>query len=239
MISLSGGEVTLTISLSCTCRVKRAADAAVRADRVGLRLAVLVPRARGAHLVLGREHQRTRRAHLDAVAAVHAGRVGELDGELGRDAGVEAPPGDADGPRLLPLLAARVDALVAEDALGVVPHVQRVVDLHRLVDRLGRRTVGGVVVAGDTLVTRAVGHRGWAEPRRVGAVLGVPPLDVGRQREVDRRAEQLEHEPAAVPGALGVGAHDHARLDLARARRHEHPRALDLDHADPAGVLRR
>src|SRR5690348_4225505 len=49
-----------------------AAHAAVRADRVGGRLARLVPVPGFAQRVLGGEHQRARRADRDAVAAVHA-----------------------------------------------------------------------------------------------------------------------------------------------------------------------
>ena len=142
-----------------------AADAAVGTDRVGLRLAVLVPRAGGAHVVLGREHQRAGGTHLDAVAAVHARRIGKLDGVLGRDAGVEPAPGDTDGPRLLPLFAAGVDALVAEDALRIVTDVQRVVDLDGLVDRLlGQRAVWCVMVSGDAVVAGVVGGGWQAEP---------------------------------------------------------------------------
>ena len=51
----------------------RAADAAVRADRVGHGLRRLVPGARLAHVVLGLEHERAGRADADAVAAVDAG----------------------------------------------------------------------------------------------------------------------------------------------------------------------
>ena len=50
-----------------------AADAAVRADRVRDLLLLLVPGAGGAHLVLGREHERAGGTHADAVAAVDAG----------------------------------------------------------------------------------------------------------------------------------------------------------------------
>ena len=128
---------------------ERAADAAVRADRVGHGLGRLVPRAGLAHLVLGPEHQGAGRADADAVAAVDAGRVGQPDVPLGRDPGVEPAPGDRDRERVLGIDAARLDALVAEDALRVVADVQLVVDLDRLGDgRRGRLAVGGMVVAG-------------------------------------------------------------------------------------------
>ena len=78
-----------------------------------------------------------------------------------------------------------------------------------------------------------------AEAGRLGAVVLAPAGDIRGDRQVDRGAEQLQHQPPAVTGPLGVGLHDHPRLGPPRARRHEHPGALDLDHADPAGVLRR
>ena len=56
----------------------------------------------------------------------HAG-VGERDVVLGRHPGLEPTPGDADREGVLPLLPAGVHALVAQDALGVVTHVQVVV----------------------------------------------------------------------------------------------------------------
>src|SRR4029079_19172932 len=92
------------------------------------------------------EHQRARRADADAVAAVDAGAVRQGNGALGRDPGVEAAPGDGDRERVLGVLAARLDALVAEDAFRVVPDVELVVDLDRLADGLGpgaRRRGGG------------------------------------------------------------------------------------------------
>ena len=92
--------------------------------------------------MLGAEHQRAGRADRDAVAAVDAGRVGQRVGVLGGDAGVEPAAGDGDRERVLVLLAAGVDALVAEDALGVVAHVEVVVDLGRRVHGGGGLAVG-------------------------------------------------------------------------------------------------
>ena len=57
-------------------------------------------------------------------------------------------------------------------------------------------------------------------------------------REVDGRAQELEDEPAAVPDSLRVGLYLHPGLDLARAGRGEHARALDLDDADAADIRR-
>src|SRR5438093_4846075 len=101
-----------------------AADAAVGADRVGERLAGLVPGPRAAHGELGLERERARRADPDAVAAVDAGRVGERHGVLGRDARVEAAPGDGDGEGVLRVAAAGLDAVLAADARSVVAHVE-------------------------------------------------------------------------------------------------------------------
>src|SRR5205814_7314045 len=66
--------------------------------------------------------------HRDAVAAVHAGGVGEDDVVLGRDVSIEAAAGNGDRERVLMVRAAGLDALVTEDALRVVAHVQLVVD---------------------------------------------------------------------------------------------------------------
>ena len=79
-------------------------------------------------------------------------------------------PGHADGERALPLLAAGVDALVAEDALGVVPHVEVVVDLGGLGDGGRRASVGLVVVAGDERVPLALSRGGLdGGPKRDGS----------------------------------------------------------------------
>src|SRR5947209_5755908 len=194
-----------------------AADAAVRADRRDDVLVLGIPGAGDALVVLRLRHQRTGRADGDAVAAVHARRLGQLDIELGRDVGVEAAARDRDRERVLVVLAAGRDALVTEDALVVIAHVEVVVDLDLMLDARRLR----------------------AEAGRVRAVL----LDVGerlrRGGEVDRRAEQLEHETAREPHPLRVGVHDHSFLGLARARRHKRARALDLDDAHAAHVHRR
>src|SRR5678816_1957744 len=61
-----------------------AADAAVRADRVGDGLARLVPLARAAEVELALEHERARGADADAVAAVDARRLGQRSRVLRR-----------------------------------------------------------------------------------------------------------------------------------------------------------
>src|SRR5665647_1980900 len=194
-----------------------AADAAVRADRVDLRLARLVPRAVPAHLELADRHQRAGGADGDAVAAVDARRLRERDVELGGDVRGEATPGHSDGEGVLVVVAAGLDALVTEDALRVVAHVELVVDLHGLRDRQG---VG-------------------AEAVRLRVVLLDVAQRVGSGGEVDRRPEQLEHEAPARLHPRRVGVHDHAGLDLARAGGNERPGAFDLDDADAAHVHRR
>src|SRR3954447_13739567 len=98
-------------------QLEAAADAAVRADRLGYGLGGLVPLACLSHVVLALEHERPGRADGDAVPAVHARGVRERSGELGGDPGVEPASGDRDRERVLPVGAAALDALVAEDAL--------------------------------------------------------------------------------------------------------------------------
>ena len=82
--------------------------------------------------------------------------------------------------------------------------------------------------------------RPGAEPVRVGRVLVLPAVPVRRrERGVDARPQELHHEPARVPNAVGVGPDLHPGLDRARARGDERASSLDLDHADPARVDRR
>ena len=134
----SSGEVTLRILSSWTC-----SSTAQPTPQYGqivsvTRLLRRVPGAGLAHVVLGLGHQRAGRADADAVAAVDARGLGQGHGLLGRDAGVEPAPGDRDRERVLGVLAAGLDALVAEDALRVVADVEVVVDLGRLGDGRGR-----------------------------------------------------------------------------------------------------
>jgi hypothetical protein len=191
--SWSSGEVTLTIVVVLDVQRERAADAAVRADRVGHWSARLVPRAGGAHVVLALEHQRAGRADADAVAAVDARRVGQRDVELGRDAGVEAAAGDRDRERVLGVLAARLDALVAEDALRVVADVEVVVDLDRLGDGGGRRRRLGRVVVARARARRARPAGGGRGRRAVALGIGVVALDVapvGTAGAVERSTDE-------------------------------------------------
>ena len=96
---------------------ERAANAAVWADGVGLRLLLFFPCASLAHVVLTRKHECASGADLNAVAAIDARRVGEIDIEFRRDANIEATTRDTDSKSVLPLLATRINALVTHDAL--------------------------------------------------------------------------------------------------------------------------
>src|SRR5581483_1782749 len=158
------------------------ADAAVRADRLHDALPRLVPGSLRAHVVLALEHQRARRAHADAVAAVDAGRLGERHGELGGDARVEPSSRDRDRECVLGLDPARFDTLVAEDAAGVVAHVQLVVDLHGLPDGSRQPVRRLLVVAGAASVALPRLRGGSRRPVAfgLGAVVLHPPPDVRR-----------------------------------------------------------
>src|SRR3989442_909157 len=98
-------------------QVERAADATVAADGRGDLLPRFVPGARLAHVVLALEHQGAGGADADAVAAVDTGGLREADGELGRDAGIEAAAGHRDGEGVLGVGAASLDALKTQYAL--------------------------------------------------------------------------------------------------------------------------
>src|ERR1700737_4301581 len=99
---------------------------------------------------------------------------------------VEPAAAYRDGECVLSILAARFDALVAEDAFRVVAYVELVVDLHGLSD-CGALT-------------------GRAESIRSRAVTLLPARDLrASQRHVDRRLQKLEHHAPACAHALGVG----------------------------------
>ena len=244
----SSGEVTLTIrsswTWSATAQPTPQYGQIVSVDGLGR----LVPGPGLAHVVLGLEHQRAGRADADAVAAVDAGRLGQRHGLLGRDPGVEAAAGDGDRERVLGVLAARLDALVAEDALRVVADVELVVDLGRLARRSPRPRRRPARGGGRPRARRArrppraaPAARTATDPRRTAPRTRRSSRRARRagQRHVDRRAEELEHDLARQPDPLRIGLDLHPGLDLARAGRDEHARPGDLDDADPADVDRR
>src|SRR5207245_7906688 len=88
-------------------QLEAAADAAVRADRLGDSLRGLVPAALLAEVVLALEHQRPGRADRDAVATVDTGRVRQRGRGRRAHAGIAATRGDGDRDRGLPVPAAR------------------------------------------------------------------------------------------------------------------------------------
>src|SRR6266404_575946 len=104
-----------------------AAHAAVGADGVSLRLPQLVPRALLAHVILALEHQSAGGTHANAVATVHASRLGQRDIELGSNVRGKSAARHGDGESILRIHAAGFHALVAENALGVIADVEIVV----------------------------------------------------------------------------------------------------------------
>ena len=226
-------------------QLERAADTICPYCGVGDGLFGLVPGAGFAHVVLRLEHERAGRAHADAVAAEHARRLVERGVELGRDPGVEAAASDRDREGVLGVVAAGLDALVAEDALAVVAHEQVVVDL-------GRLGAGAYICGEETALFASIeGFRG--EPRTK------PPFPVeaglfGRPTVVNN-VETLVNvlgivaDGAAAYRALGTAGSPGTRLfcvsgNVARPGLYELPfgvtlRALlDLAGADdPAAVL--
>ena len=217
VMALSSGDVALTISPSCTCSVS-----VQPTPQYGQIVSVVVWRdsshaPRGAQVVLAARHQRAGRADGDAVAAVDARRVRQRDGELGRDARVEAAAGDRDRERVLVIRSARLDALVAEHALAVVADVEVVVDLRRLRDRGARRRRP---------------NRSGRQPYSVEQIASMPGA-------VDRSTDDASSSSTSLRACIDARrsrVHDHAGLDGARAARHEHARALDLDDAQAADV---
>ena len=167
-----------------------------------------------AHVVLGLEHQRAGRADADAVAAVDARRLGQRHGLLGRDPGVEAATRDRDRERVLGVLAAGLDALVAEDALRVVADVEVVVDLRRLGDGGGRRVAGGrVVVAG--LVRVALARRRRARPAGRSAW---HPRRSARRRPRSSRPARSDRRATGRPTTRGTRGPSCATAGRARSR---------------------
>src|SRR5438552_2020243 len=169
-----------------------AANAAVPTDRVGLVLARFVPLAGGAHVELAPADQRPGRAHADAVAAVHAGRIGEVDVGLARNLRVESPSGDRDGIGVLGLVATRLDAAVTEDAARHVTHVEVVVEPGWC--GYGGRDRNGTEAPGIGAGALELGH----ELRAAG--------DVGAARQ------ELQHQAARPLHARRLGTYDHAVL---------------------------
>ncbi len=97
-----------------------AAYAAIRTDGVSLDLAAFVPCAGLAHVIFALEHQRACGTDADAVAAIHAGRVGQGNVEFSSNVGGEAAARYGNRKSALRVYAAGLHALVARNAFGVV-----------------------------------------------------------------------------------------------------------------------
>ena len=222
--SWSCGEVTLTIASSCTCSVEVAADAAVRADGVDLRLLRLVPRAglRAARTRSSTSARRSgrRRCSCRSRRTPTPGSVTSNSVEM---CALEAAAGDGDRERVLVVDAAGLDALVTEDALRVVAHVEVVVDLHRLRD----------------------GRRVWAEALGLRAVLA--RCSASASGAVERSTDEPSSSSTSrrlVRTRSRVGVHDHARprpcaSRRARACARPRPRRRRRGRRSPASACRR
>ena len=227
----SSGEVTFTIRLSWTCRSTAQPTPQYGQIVVGHGLGRLVPGAGRPHVVLGLEHQRAGRADADAVAAVDARGLGQRHGLLGRDPGVEAAAGDGDRERVLGVLAARLDALVAEDALRVVADVEVVVDLRRLGDRgrggIARRRVVmarlvRVALAGAARPAAGGPYRDGSAPYRVDVARGSPsgsPVRPATRRPTSRGTPAPPCATCRTRSDVGLDLHARPRPCASRPAR--------------------
>ena len=173
-----------------------------------------IPGSSLAHVEFGFEHEGAGGAYADAIAAINAGRFGKRNVELGSDVSGEAASGHADGESILSIDAASLDALVAENAFGVIADVKIVVELWRL---------GGA-------------RGSSAKPPGIGAI-ALKILLQGRSRgDVDGRGQELENEAAAEANALGIGFDAHAGFDFARARGDQDSRTFEFNDADAADI---
>ena len=218
VIEWSEGLVTFTISLSWTC-----SSSSHPTPQYGQIVFVTVCSS-SSHVPVSRiscslvNIKRAGRADADAVAAVDARRLVERHRVLGGDPGVEPAAGDGDRERVLRVDPAGLDALVAEDAPGVVADVELVVDLHGLGDALSAvGSSGSWWWPGSRASRSPAGSGSITAPNRSGwPRTPHPAVHVGAREEVhlDARGQELHHERARVPHALGVGRDDHAVLGL-------------------------
>ena len=219
--SWSSGEVTFTISSSCTCsvRLQPTPQYGQTVSTSVCSASSQVPAWRSSNSLV---HQRAGRAHGDAVAAVHARRLGQRDVELSRDVRLEAAARDRDRERVLVVDAAGLDALVTEDALRVVAHVEVVVDLHRLRD--GRASApkrsGSAPYSLDVALARRARWRGRPRSRAARA-----PCGGSCARARSRCARPSRARPCASTRA--------------RARARPRPRRRRRGRRSPASACRR
>src|SRR5437016_200546 len=196
---------------------QRAAHTAIRTDRIRLLLPGFIPRAGLAHIVFTLEHQSAGGTDTDAVAAINARRVGQRHVIFRRNVRVKSTPRDSNSKGVLRVAAAGLDAFVAKNAFRIIADVQIVIDLHRLLEVLGRRTV----------------------PLRMRLVTPDVRLRLRRRGKVDRRTQKLQNHFARELHAIRVRLDIHAGFNFSRTRRHQRARAGKLDHAHAADVDRR
>ena len=159
---------------------QRASDSTVRADCVGRFLPGFVPLPRFAEIMLALEHQGPRRTHPDTVPAVHAGRVRERNVEFRRDSRVKPTAGHGNRERVLRINAAGLDALVAENAFGVVANVQFVVDF------------GGLLLCRCGIAVIGI-------PVRISTVAFHVAEQFGGGRDICARGQEFQHHAPTDP----------------------------------------
>ena len=94
--------------------------------------------------------------------------------------------------------------------------------------------VGVIPLAGST------SWCGWSESLRLGLITPEIRLRlVRRVGEIDRGAQQFQHQFSTVTDPLRVGLDLHPRLDLARTGRNECPEPRHLDDTNATGIHRR
>ena len=182
---------------------------------------------------------RSRSPSLEVVGLlIGARRVGKRDRELSRDAGIEAPARNGQRVGVLEVFPAGFDALVAEDALAVVPDVKLVVHFRRLGDGRAIGRIGWRMVARLQAVAQP-GGRGWSGgpvTLPVGVIFLFPPFRVRRGAQIHRRREEFQNHLPAVPDPFGVGPHHHSGFHFPGTGWHQHSRPFNLHHADSAHI---
>jgi hypothetical protein len=117
----------------------------------------------------------------------------------------------------LGLIATGLDALVTEDALGIVTDIKAVVDLHRLSHTLGHPRFRVMMMPRDAVIAVAIGmlRAGNSIAFGAGAIFPAPFLKFGSRGKVHGTCQKLEHHFPGCPNAIRVGPHHHSLLRLA------------------------
>src|SRR5262249_24770941 len=141
----------------------------------------------------GLEHQGARWAHANAVPAIDARRVRQRNVELCSNVCGKPSPSHCDGKSILCVHTAGFHTLVTKDALGVIAHIEIVVNL------------------------RGLGHScsRWTKAFWMSAITFHIFLESGRLRDIDRRSQKFQHNSAAEPDALRIRLDGHSRFNLA------------------------